>query len=170
VSARDNIAYGWLNATDAEIEAAARLANAHDFIMALPQGYDTILGERGATLSGGERQRIAIARAAVRRAPILIFDEPTTGLDRENERVVSQTLARLAQGRTTFLIAHNLCAVEQADLILYLEEGCMVERGTHAELMRLGGHYAAMVMLHAERTIHNGYAHTSAEVSHALVS
>jgi ATP-binding cassette subfamily B protein len=149
VSTRDNIAYGWLNATDAEIKAAARLANAHDFITALPEGYDTILGERGATLSGGERQRIAIARAAVRRAPLLVFDEPTTGLDRENERVVSEALERLTEGRTTFLIAHNLRTVEQADLILYLERGRIVERGTHAELMRANGRYAAMYALQA---------------------
>jgi energy-coupling factor transporter ATP-binding protein EcfA2/aminoglycoside phosphotransferase (APT) family kinase protein len=164
VSARDNIAYGWLNATSAAIEAAARLANAHEFIMALPQGYDTILGERGATLSGGERQRIAIARAAVRRAPLLIFDEPTTGLDRENEQAVSEALERLAQGCTTFLIAHDLRTVEQVDLILYLEEGHVVERGTHVELMRLGGHYAAMYRLHTKRTGHDGQIHSSQEV------
>jgi ATP-binding cassette subfamily B protein len=170
VSVRDNIAYGWLDATDMEIEAAARLANAHDFIMALPQGYDTILGERGATLSGGERQRLAIARAAVRRASLLIFDEPTTGLDRENERVVSEALDRLAQGHTTFRIAHNLHTVERADLILYLEDGRIVEHGTHAELMRLGDSYAAMVVLHAERALDNGHAHTSPEGTHALTS
>lgn len=144
---RDNIAYGCLGATDAEIEAAARLANAHEFILCLPQGYDTLLGERGATLSGGQRQRIAIARAAIRRAPIVILDEPTTGLDNESERIVNDALDRLTQGCTTFLISHNLRAVEQADRILYLERGRIVEQGTHSELLRLGGRYAAMYAL-----------------------
>ncbi|MGL5880700.1 MAG: ATP-binding cassette domain-containing protein, partial [Xenococcaceae cyanobacterium] len=118
--------------------------NAHNFIMSLPQAYDTILGERGSTLSGGQRQRIAIARAAVRRSPIVILDEPTTGLDNENEQAVGEALERLTQGRTTFLISHNLRAIEQADLILYLENGQLLERGTHQELMRLGSRYAAM--------------------------
>ncbi|MCU0543729.1 MAG: ABC transporter ATP-binding protein/permease [Oscillatoriaceae cyanobacterium Prado104] len=144
VSVRDNIAYGCLNATDAEIEAAARLANAHDFIEALPQGYDTILGERGATLSGGQRQRIAIARAAVRQSPIVILDEPTTGLDQENERDVSEALERLTLNCTTFWITHNLQAAEQADTILYIESGQVVEQGSHKELLKLGGKYAAM--------------------------
>ncbi|MFQ5612160.1 MAG: ABC transporter ATP-binding protein [Anaerolineae bacterium] len=151
VSVRDNIAYGRLNASEAEVRAAARLANADGFIKALPQGYDTILGERGATLSGGQRQRIAIARAAVRRAPIVILDEPTTGLDKENEYVVSQALARLIRGRTTFVIAHNLRTVEHADRILFLEDGRVVEQGTHAELMALGGRYAAMYALQSMR-------------------
>nr|WP_199332264.1 ABC transporter ATP-binding protein [Fischerella sp. FACHB-380] len=146
-SVKDNIAYGCLQASDQEIEQAARLANAHNFIMALPQGYDTILGERGATLSGGQRQRIAIARAAVRQAPIVILDEPTTGLDQENEHAVNEALERLTKGRTTFLISHNLKPVVQADLILYIEGGKILEKGTHIELMRLGGRYAAMYTL-----------------------
>jgi ATP-binding cassette subfamily B protein len=146
-SVKDNIAYGCLQASDQEIEQAARLANAHNFIMALPQGYDTILGERGATLSGGQRQRIAIARAAVRQAPIVILDEPTTGLDQENEHAVNEALERLTKGRTTFLISHNLKPVVQADLILYIEGGKILEKGTHTELMRLGGRYAAMYAL-----------------------
>jgi ATP-binding cassette subfamily B protein len=146
-SVRDNIAYGCLQASGEEIEQAARLANAHNFIMALPQGYDTILGERGATLSGGQRQRIAIARAAVRQAPIVILDEPTTGLDQENEHAVNEALERLTKGRTTFLISHNLKPVVQADLILYVEGGEILEQGTHAELIRLGGRYAAMYAL-----------------------
>jgi ATP-binding cassette subfamily B protein len=146
-SVRDNIAYGCLQASGEEIEQAARLANAHNFIMALPQGYDTILGERGATLSGGQRQRIAIARAAVRQAPIVILDEPTTGLDQENEHTVNEALQRLTKGRTTFLISHNLKPVVQADLILYVEGGEILEQGTHAELIRLGGRYAAMYAL-----------------------
>ncbi|WP_026736015.1 ABC transporter ATP-binding protein [Fischerella sp. PCC 9605] len=157
VSVRDNIAYGLLCALDEEIQAAARLANAHDFIMELPQGYDTILGERGATLSGGQRQRIAIARAAVRQAPIVILDEPTTGLDNENERLVSEALERLTQSRTTFLISHNLRAVEQVDLILYIEGGRIVECGTHKELMRFGGRYAAMHAL--QTSIGNSNSH-----------
>ncbi|TBR60944.1 ABC transporter ATP-binding protein [Mastigocladus laminosus UU774] len=146
-SIRDNIAYGCLQASDQEIEQAARLANAHDFIMELPQGYNTILGERGATLSGGQRQRIAIARAAVRQAPIVILDEPTTGLDQANEHAVNEALERLTKGRTTFLISHNLKSVVQADLIFYIEAGKILEEGTHAELMRLGGRYAAMYAL-----------------------
>ena len=147
VSVRENIAFGATGATEREIEEAARLANAHDFIMALPQGYDTILGERGATLSGGQRQRIAIARAAIRRAPIVVLDEPTAGLDNENERDVTVALDRLTEGCTTFLIAHDLRTVQNADLILYVEEGQVVERGTHAELFQHAGKYAAMYRL-----------------------
>jgi ATP-binding cassette, subfamily B, bacterial len=143
-SVRDNIAYSAPLATREEIEAAAQLANAHEFIEALPQGYDTILGERGVTISGGQRQRIAIARAAIRNAPILILDEPTTGLDKQNEREVMAALERLAQGRTTFLITHDLHLVARADLILYLKGGRAIERGTHAELMEKNGYYAAL--------------------------
>lgn len=146
-SIRDNIAYGKLGASDEEVKRAAISANAHDFIMEQPQGYDTILGERGATLSGGQRQRIAIARAAIRHAPIVILDEPTTGLDNASERAVSAALERLTQGRTTFLISHNLRAVEHADLIFYVESGSILERGNHAELMNLGGRYATLYRL-----------------------
>ena len=132
---------------DAEIEAAAKLADAHDFIMNLPDRYDTVLGERGNTLSGGQRQRIAIARAAIRKAPIVILDEPTTGLDNASEQAVNQALNRLTQGSTTFLISHNLPAVEHADIILYVEGGQILERGTHRELMQLGERYAALYQL-----------------------
>ncbi|MDZ8241167.1 MAG: ABC transporter ATP-binding protein [Nostoc sp. ChiQUE01a] len=143
-SVRDNIAYGCLGASDQAIEQAARLANAHDFIMALPEGYETILGERGATVSGGQRQRISIARAAIRQAAYIILDEPTTGLDNENERAVNEALDRLTQKCTTFVVSHNLRAIEQADVIFYIENGQILEQGTHKELLRLRGRYAAM--------------------------
>ncbi len=143
-SARENIAYGTPEATAEAVEAAARLANAHEFIQDLPNGYDTALGERGLTLSGGQRQRIAIARAAIRQAPILILDEPATGLDGENERMVLDAMKRLAAGRTTFLISHDLHLAARADLIFYLEGGRVRESGTPAELMANGGSYAAL--------------------------
>ncbi|NER78961.1 MAG: ATP-binding cassette domain-containing protein, partial [Leptolyngbya sp. SIO1D8] len=144
---RDNIAYGSLNATDAEIEQAARLANAHDFIMELPDGYDTLMSERGVTLSGGQRQRIAIARAAVRKAPIVILDEPTVGLDNKSEKAVNDALARLTKHSTTFLITHDLRVCKDFDQILYIANGHIQEQGTHAELMRLSQQYAALYQM-----------------------
>src|SRR5881296_4441048 len=144
---RDNIGQGAPGASHEAIEAAARLANAHGFIMAQPQGYDTVVGERGVTLSNGQRQRIAVARAAIRHAPLLILDEPTTGLDGENERAVIEALERLTEGRTTFLITHDLQLAARANLILYLEAGRVRERGTHAELLRAEGPYANLYRL-----------------------
>ena len=144
---RDNIAYGAPGTPHEAIEAAARLANAHAFVEALPKGYDTMVGERGVTLSNGQRQRIAIARAAIRRAPVLILDEPTTGLDGENERAVIEALERLAEGRTTFLISHDLSLAARADLVLYLEAGRVRECGTHAQLLQAGGQYALLYNL-----------------------
>ena len=141
---RENIAYGVAGASDTEIEAAARLAHAHEFISVLPQGYDTVVGERGATLSGGQRQRIAIARAALRQTPILLLDEPTTGLDNANEQAVIEALQQLCQNRTTFLITHDLHLATHADQILYLEQGQVLEQGTHAELMGRNGAYATL--------------------------
>ncbi len=146
---RENIAWGAPGITAAEVQAAARLANAHEFILSLPDGYETTLGERGVTLSSGQRQRIAIARAAVRRSPILILDEPTTGLDEVNERAVVAALRRLAEGRTTFLITHDLPLAAQADLILYLESGRVVESGSHLHLMTQGGRYSVLYRMQA---------------------
>ncbi|HBL10557.1 MAG TPA: protein tyrosine phosphatase [Cyanobacteria bacterium UBA11162] len=157
-SIRDNIAYGSLGATQEEIETAARLANAHDFIIDLPQGYDTILGEGGATLSGGQRQRIAIARAAIRQAAIVILDEPTVGLDNENERTVSEALERLTINSTTFLITHDLRTAQSADQIFYIEKGRILECGTHPELMSLNSRYATLYRLQSTINSNNSTA------------
>ncbi|MGP1375248.1 MAG: ABC transporter ATP-binding protein [Almyronema sp.] len=146
-SLRENIAYGVAGASEADIEAAARLANAHEFITALPQGYDTVVGERGATLSGGQRQRVAIARAALRRTPIVILDEPTSGLDKANEQAVIEALRRLTRDRTTFLITHDLHLATPADQILYLEQGQVLEQGSHRQLMQRNGAYAALFQM-----------------------
>jgi ATP-binding cassette, subfamily B, bacterial len=155
-SVRENIAYGARQATEEQIHAAARLANAHDFITALPGAYDAVLGERGVTLSHGQRQRIAIARAAIRHAPILILDEPATGLDKANERAVIEALERLYAGRTTFLITHDILHALHADQILVVEDGRIIERGPHRELLRAGGRYAALYRLQdvGERHLH----------------
>ena len=146
---RENIGYGVSDVSEKDIIAAVTLANAREFIEALPQGYDTVVGERGATLSGGQRQRIAIARAAIRQAPILILDEPTTGLDKENEQAVIEALQKLAQDRTTFIITHDLYIATRADLIVYIEGGQIQEQGSHAELMRRNGRYAALYQMHS---------------------
>lgn len=141
---RDNIAYGKPGATDDEIIEASKLAGAHEFISALPDGYDTYVGERGVMLSGGQKQRISIARVFVKNPPILILDEATSALDNESEMLVQRSLARLATGRTTFTIAHRLSTIKNADTIIVLTEDGIVEKGTHTELLSLGGVYAKL--------------------------
>jgi ATP-binding cassette, subfamily B, bacterial len=142
ISIAENIAFGRPDASRAQIEEAARNANAHDFISRLPEGYDTIAGERGATLSGGERQRLSIARALLKNAPILILDEPTSSLDADTEHLVLEALERLKADRTTLLIAHRLSTVRRADRVIVLEAGRIVESGTHDELVSRGQLYA----------------------------
>jgi len=151
VSIAENISYGRPEADRVQIEAAARAANAHGFIAALPQGYDTILGERGATLSGGERQRLAIARALLKDPPVLILDEPTSALDSQTERLILQALERLMKGRTTFVIAHRLSTVRRADRIVVLSQGRIVEDGSHGELLDRRGEYSRMHEIQTQR-------------------
>ncbi len=142
-----NIAYGKPDATREEIIGAARLAQAHEFIEALPDGYDTVVGHGGLPLSGGQRQRLGIARAMVRDARIVVLDEPSSGLDAESEQLVFEGLRRLLKGRTTFVIAHHLATIRNADCILVLDQGRNVERGTHDELLALNGLYADLVRI-----------------------
>jgi ABC-type multidrug transport system fused ATPase/permease subunit len=140
-TARENILFGRADATEAEMVEAAQVANAHEFISELPDGYDTVIGERGVKLSGGQRQRIAIARAILKDAPILILDEATSSVDAETEALIQQALERLMVGRTTIVIAHRLSTIRSADLICVLEGSEIVEMGTHEELMRHAGLY-----------------------------
>jgi ATP-binding cassette subfamily B protein len=144
---RENIAFGRPGASDEEIERAAKDALADEFIRGMEKGYDTMAGERGVTLSGGQRQRIAIARAILRDAPVLLLDEATSALDAESETLVQTALERLMQGRTTLVIAHRLATVLKADRILVMDQGRIVEEGTHQSLVRKGGIYARLARL-----------------------
>jgi ABC-type multidrug transport system fused ATPase/permease subunit len=160
----ENIRYGWLEASPDEIIEAARAANAHDFIMRLPNRYDTMLGEGGAHLSGGERQRISVARAFLKDAPILILDEPTSSIDSRTEAVILDALGRLMVGRTTFMIAHRLSTVRNAAQILVLDHGRLVEQGSHEELMDRGGLYREMYEAQNARRPSNGVVPPAAVV------
>ncbi|HKX62988.1 MAG TPA: ABC transporter ATP-binding protein [Verrucomicrobiae bacterium] len=155
-SVRDNIAYGRHDATDAEVEDAARRANAHEFIIKLPGQYDTFIGERGVKLSGGQCQRLAIARAILASPQILILDEATSNLDTESEQLIQASMATLLAGRTTFVIAHRLSTIRRANLILLMENGRVIERGTHDELMSTRGAYHGMVLRQMESHGHEG--------------
>jgi subfamily B ATP-binding cassette protein MsbA len=140
----DNIKYGRPDATREQVLDAATAANAHEFIVKLPDGYATVVGERGSKLSGGQRQRIAIARAILKDPRILIFDEATSALDTQSERLIQQAMERLMKNRTSFIIAHRLSTIQQADIILVMEQGRLAEMGTHAELLTKGGLYSRL--------------------------
>jgi ATP-binding cassette subfamily B protein/subfamily B ATP-binding cassette protein MsbA len=155
-SVRDNIAYSRYDATRAEIEDAARRANAHEFIVRLPQQYETFIGERGVKLSGGQQQRLAIARAFLKSPQILILDEATSNLDTESEQLIQASMATLLAGRTTFVIAHRLSTVRLADLILLMEDGRVIERGGHEQLMQARGAYHGMVLRQMQSDGENG--------------
>jgi ABC-type multidrug transport system fused ATPase/permease subunit len=149
---RDNIAYGREGATEEEILEAAKLANADEFISRMPDGYKTLVGDRGDTLSGGQRQRIGIARAIIRNNPILILDEPTAALDAESEHLVIEALERLMKGRTVLTIAHRLSTIRNADKIIVLKNGVVAEQGSHDQLLALGGTYAELYSVQFDKT------------------
>ena len=163
-SISENIRYGRLDATRDEIIAAAQNANAHDFITRLPKGYDTEIGERGAQLSGGERQRIAVARAFLKDAPILILDEPTSSIDSKTEAVILDALDKLMLGRTTFIVAHRLSTIRNAEKILVIERGSLVEHGTHDELLTRGGLYKQLHDMQTKRPVRTRIEPTAEEV------
>ena len=156
---RDNLRFARSDATDEEVEEAARAAQIHDLIAGLPDGYDTVVGERGYRFSGGERQRIAIARTILRNPPILVLDEATSALDTQTERAVQEALERLAEGRTTIAIAHRLSTVRDADQIVVLDRGLVAEIGTHEELLAAGGRYAALVSRDTEEVLRMSCTH-----------
>ena len=147
-SIMENIRYGRPDATDEEVIRAAKLANAHDFIMEMPDNYGTDIGQRGVKLSGGQKQRLSIARAFLKNPPILIFDEATSALDNESERVVQESLEKLAKNRTTFVIAHRLTTIQNAQKILVLTEDGIAESGSHEELLARGGVYEKLYHMH----------------------
>jgi ATP-binding cassette subfamily B protein len=145
----ENVRYGSLDATDAEVQEAARRAHAHEFISSLPDGYDSLVGERGVRLSGGQRQRVAIARAILKDAPIFLLDEATSSLDSVTERHIQESIAHLMEGRTALVIAHRLSTIAHLDRIVVFHAGEVVEDGTHADLLALGGHYARLWRMQA---------------------
>jgi ATP-binding cassette, subfamily B, bacterial MsbA len=160
---RENIAFGRPDASEEEIVAAAQAAHAHEFVTAFPLGYETPVGEHGAQLSGGQRQRVAVARALVKDAPIVLLDEPTASLDSESERLVQDAIAHLCEGRTTLVVAHRLHTIVQADRILVIENGTVVESGRHHDLLRKGGRYASFYRLQLkEQPLPEAVAVTSA--------
>ena len=144
---RANICFGKSDATEEEMTDAAKKACCHDFIMALPDGYDTVIGEGGGTLSGGEKQRISIARAILKNAPIIILDEATASIDPENEHLIQNAISELTRGRTIITIAHRLATIEQADQILVVDDGCIVQKGTHKELISVEGRYRKFIQI-----------------------
>ena len=150
-SIRDNILYGRLDATEEEVIEAAKRANIHDYILSMEHGYDTVIGERGVRLSGGQKQRLSIARVFLKNPPILILDEATSALDNTTEIMIQRALDELCKGRTTLVVAHRLSTIQNADQIAVISGGCVVEQGSHAELMQQGGLYADLYRLQFQR-------------------
>jgi subfamily B ATP-binding cassette protein MsbA len=157
----NNIAYGKPDSSPEEVVRAAEVANAHEFIEKLPHGYGTMVGERGVMLSGGQRQRIAIARAVIRNTPVLIMDEPSSGLDSASEKLVFEALDRLMEGKTSLVIAHRLSTIRRADIIFVVRDGMIVERGNHDQLMKTGGLYSQLYELQFRREEESGLPATA---------